>query len=275
MSKADKRARKRQNQALAAQQRRAMEQRKRRNRMIQWGVIAVVAIVVVVGVVSLVGGGNGKPKASTTSTTTPAPRTSVAPTTTTLPVKAPAAVCAAAAKVTTPTPHSYPKPPPFCVDMTKTYTATIVTNEGTMVATLAAKDSPVATNNFVFLAQHHFYDGLKWHRVVKDFVIQGGDPKGDGSGGPGYSVKGEVPKSGKYPLGGLAAAKTQNYPDGTMGSQFFVVTGAQGEALPPQYAYFGVVTKGIDVAQKIGSFSNGDGPPTKPMSITKITITES
>jgi cyclophilin family peptidyl-prolyl cis-trans isomerase len=274
MTKADRRARKRQNQALAAQQRQAVAQRQRRKRNIQWGAIAAVAVVVVVAVVYFVGG-NNKGKASTTTTTEAAPSTTAAPTSTTLPVKASAAVCAEAAKVTTPTPHSYPAAPPFCIDMTKTYTATIVTNEGTMTATLAAKDSPVATNNFVFLAQHHFYDGLKWHRVVKDFVIQGGDPKGDGSGGPGYSVKGEVPKSGKYQLGALAAAKTGTDPDGTMGSQFFIVTGSQGESLPPQYAYFGVVTKGIDVAQKIGSFSNGDGPPTKPMSINSITIAES
>lgn len=272
MAKADRRARKRQNKQLAQQQRAAVQKRAQRHKLIQRGVIIAVAVVVVVGAIYLFGGGKNNKTAATT--TTESPITTAAPTTTTIPVKAPAAVCAAASKVTTPTPHTYPKPPPFCIDRTKTYVAKIVTNEGTMEATLAANDSPVATNNFVFLAQHHFYDGLKWHRVVKDFVIQGGDPQGNGNGGPGYSVPGEVPKSGKYPLGALAAAKTGTDPDGTMGSQFFVVTGPQGEGLPPQYAYFGVVTKGIDVAEKIASFSKGDGPPTKPMTIEKITITE-
>jgi cyclophilin family peptidyl-prolyl cis-trans isomerase len=265
MSKADKRARKRQNQALAAQQRQALAQKARRKRYIQWGAIAVVAIVVVVAVVAFTGGGSSKSKASpTTLATTP---TSTTP------------VTAAGCTVAAPTKHgngqTYKSAPAMTIDPKKTYTATINTTCGTMVADLDAKNSPVAVNNFVFLVKQHFYDGLKWHRVVKDFVIQGGDPKGDGSGGPGYTVKGEVPKSGKYPLGGLAAAKTGADPNGTMGSQFFVVTGSQGEALPPQYAYFGVVTKGVDVAQKIGSFSNGDGPPTTPMWINSITIAES
>jgi len=257
MSKADRRARKRQNQALAAQQRQAMAQRARRKRYIQWGAITAVAIVAVVAVVSLTGGSDKK-KTVATKPTTP---TTVDP-------------CTVAA----PTKHgngkTYPAAPPMTIDPSKTYTATISTTCGTMVATLDAKNSPVAVNNFVFLANQGFYDGLKWHRLVKNFVIQGGDPKGDGSGGPGYSVKGEVPKSGKYALGELAAAKTGGDPNGTMGSQFFVITGPDGVSLPPQYAYFGTVVEGIDVARKIESFgtTTSDGTPSRALYINKITI---
>ncbi len=256
MGKADRRARKRQNQALAAQEREAMLKRTQRKKLIQRSVIVVVSIVVVVGAVSIFGG-NNKSKAKPATTTT-----AVDP----CPTKAP-------------TKHgngkTYKTAPPMTIDVKKTYTATIVTSCGTMVATLAAKDSPVAVNNFVFLAKQGFFDGLSWHRVVKDFVIQGGDPKGDGSGGPGYTVKGAVPKSGHYPLGGLAAAKTGADPNGTMGSQFFVVTGTQGEQLPAQYAYFGVVTTGLSAANAIEQFAPAsDGPPTRPLYIIKITITE-
>ncbi len=94
-------------------------------------------------------------------------------------------------------------------------------------------------------------------------MIQGGDPKGDGSGGPGYTVAGEVPTD-HYPVGALAAAKTGSAPAGDFGSQFFIVTGPNGATLPNDYARFGEVTKGMAVAKKIASFApdNGDGAPT-------------
>ena len=172
--------------------------------------------------------------------------------------------------------RSFSKPPPMTIDPNKSYTAVMKTSEGTITLALDAKTAPVATNNFVFLAQNNFYDGLDFHRVAKDFVIQGGDPKGDGSGGPGYTVEGEVPTD-HYPVGALAAAKTGSDPAGTMGSQFFIVTGSQGGTLPNDYARFGSVTGGLDVAQKIGSFApaSGDGTPTKKVKIEKVTIKES
>lgn len=255
MAKADRRARKRQNQQLAQQQRERIQKRTQRNKMIQRGVIVVVAVVLVVGAIAAFGGGKGKSKPSATTTPTTVDR------------------CTVAAPKTAGNGKTYKKPPAMTIDATKTYTATIETSCGTMVATLDPKTAPVATNNFVFLARQGFYNGLKWHRVVKDFVIQGGDPKGDGSGGAGYSVKGEVPK-GKYPLGALAAAKTGSDPNGTMGSQFFVVTGTQGEQLPAQYATWGKITSGFEVAKTIESFANGDGPPTRTLYIVKVTITE-
>lgn len=168
------------------------------------------------------------------------------------------------------------------IDPSKTYTATISTSCGDIVVALDAKAAPKGVNNFVFLAKNHFYDGLSWHRVVKGFVIQGGDPKGDGTGGPGYSVVTELPGGG-YKLGTLAWAKTGSDPAGTAGSQFFVVSGTDTSALNQkvngqyQYGAFGNVTKGIDVAQKMESLApaSGDGAPTHPLYIFKVTISES
>jgi len=164
--------------------------------------------------------------------------------------------------------------PAQTIDPAKTYTAAIDTSCGTITVQLDAKTAPIATNNFVSLSQKGFYDGLTFHRVVKDFVIQAGDPKGDGSGGPGYTVVGEVPTD-NYPVGSIAAAKTGSDPAGTMGSQFFIVTGANGATLPNDYARFGNVTQGQAVAKKIESFAPaaGDGAPKQDVIINKITIT--
>ena len=167
------------------------------------------------------------------------------------------------------------KAPEQTIDATKTYTAAIDTSCGVITVGLDAKTAPIATNNFVSLSRSGFYDGLPFHRVVKDFVIQGGDPKGDGSGGPGYSVVGEVPTD-NYPVGSIAAAKSSAAPAGDFSSQFFIVTGSQGATLPNDYARFGTVTKGLAVAKKIESFaSTTTEEPSQTVLIDKITITES
>jgi cyclophilin family peptidyl-prolyl cis-trans isomerase len=148
------------------------------------------------------------------------------------------------------------------------------TSSGCIVIALDTANAPKAAGRFISLAKAGFYDGLTFHRVVPNFVIQGGDPTGDGSGGSGKPpVVGEVPKDG-YPLGSLAAAKTGTDPDGTFDSQFFIVTGAQGTQLPPQYARFGHVVAGMDVAQKIEALApaTGDGPPTQKVTMDKVTI---
>lgn len=153
--------------------------------------------------------------------------------------------------------------------------AAIDTNFGCIVVALDTKNAPKAAGRFISLAKKGFYNGLTFHRVVPNFVIQGGDPKGDGSGGSGTPpVVGETPKDG-YPLGSLAAAKTQIDPDGTFDSQFFIVTGAQGTQLPPQYARFGHVVSGMDVAKKIEALApvTGDGPPTQKVTMKTVTIT--
>lgn len=152
-------------------------------------------------------------------------------------------------------------------------TATIETNFGEIVVDLDTENAPKAAGRFIDLARDGFYDGLTWHRAVPNFVIQGGDPEGNGSGGSGTTpVVGETPTDG-YPLGSLAAAKAGNEPAGTFDSQFFIVTGADGTQLPPEYARFGIVTEGLDVAQEIEALApGGDGPPTKSATIEKITI---
>lgn len=148
------------------------------------------------------------------------------------------------------------------------------TASGCIVVSLDTANAPKAAGRFISLAKSGFYNGLTFHRVVPDFVIQGGDPNGDGSGGSGKPpVVGEVPKDG-YPLGSLAAAKAGTDPNGTFDSQFFIVTGTQGTQLPPQYARFGRVVSGMDVAQKIEALApaTGDGPPTQKVTMDKVTI---
>ncbi len=159
-------------------------------------------------------------------------------------------------------------------------TATITTNLGEIVIDLDTENAPVAAGHFADLARDGFYDGLTFHRVVANFVIQGGDPNGDGSGGSGESVPGEVPpenaETGNYPIGSLAAAKGAADPPGTFDAQFFIVTGTDGMTLPAEYARFGMVTGGLDIAQQIEALApaEGDGPPTETVTIEKIEISE-
>jgi cyclophilin family peptidyl-prolyl cis-trans isomerase len=154
--------------------------------------------------------------------------------------------------------------------------ATIETNFGCIVVALDTTHAPKAAGRFITLAKAGFYNGLTFHRVVPDFVIQGGDPAGDGTGSSGKPpVVGELPKDG-YPIGSLAAAKTAADPNGTFDCQFFIVTGAQGTHLPPQYARFGLVVAGMDVAKQIESLApaQGDGAPTQKVTMTKVTISD-
>jgi cyclophilin family peptidyl-prolyl cis-trans isomerase len=182
--------------------------------------------------------------------------------------------------------RKFSKPPAQTLKPDTTYTATIDTSEGKMVVNLDAAVAPTSVNNFVFLARKHFYDGLTFHRVAEDFVIQSGDPKGDGSGGPGYQIQAETPPNG-YQVGSVAWAKGEQDPAGTAESQFFTVFSpapAPGQGLdalnqqPYQYGIIGNTTpETLSVAQKIGALapSNGDGKPTKKVTINKVTIAES
>jgi cyclophilin family peptidyl-prolyl cis-trans isomerase len=156
----------------------------------------------------------------------------------------------------------------------RTYTVVLQTSCGEIDIRLDTRQDPKTAANFAALAKSGFYDGLAFHRVVPGFVIQGGDPQGDGSGGPGYSVVEAPPKSQRYTKGVVAMAKTATEAPGTSGSQFFIVTG-QDAGLPPEYAVAGRVVKGQDVADKIGSIppENGqDGPPVDPVVIEKATL---
>ena len=138
-------------------------------------------------------------------------------------------------------------PPAPQTDASKIYRTTITTNRGTIVADLDPQLAPNTVNNFVGLARDGYYDGLTFHRVVPEFVIQGGCPEGSGRGGPGYKFADE-PVKGEYTLGALAMANAG--PD-TNGSQFFICIDDCTRKLQPLYNLFGYVTSGIEVAQSI------------------------
>ncbi len=159
----------------------------------------------------------------------------------------------------------------MCIDPTKRYTATMQTSKGEIVIALDAIGAPKTVNSFVFLARYHYYDGLNFHRVIPGFVLQGGCPQGTGTGGPGYRFDDELPKPGRYEIGSLAMA---NAGPNTNGSQFFVISGPDGAALPPAYALFGNVVKGLDVVATIDAIGTRSGTPTENVTIDSVTITE-
>ena len=137
----------------------------------------------------------------------------------------------------------------------------VVTNLGSFEIRLDVEHSPCVTSSFAALVRRHFFDGTIFHRIVPDFVIQGGDPSGTGTGGPGYTVVEPPPAGSSYTEGVVAMAKTAEEPSGAAGSQFFVVT-AKDAGLPPDYAILGSVTKGLAVVRRIGAL--GDPTTEKP-----------
>lgn len=168
---------------------------------------------------------------------------------------------------------SFAAAPGMCIDAKKSYTAKVTTDVGAFTVELLPSKAPATVNNFVFLARNHYYDHTSFHRVIKGFMLQGGDPKGTGNGGPGYTFDDELPKRGEYAIGSVAMA---NAGPNTNGSQFFIITGQDGVDLPPQYSLFGKVTAGMDTVRKIeADGSDADpAPPTKGHTITAVTITE-
>jgi cyclophilin family peptidyl-prolyl cis-trans isomerase len=169
--------------------------------------------------------------------------------------------------------------PATIIDAAKVYTATVKTDAGTFVIALDAKDAPQTVNNFVFLAQHRFFNCVIFHRVIPGFVDQTGDPTGTGTGGPGYTIPDELPAKAsnpadQYPLGSVAMANTGQPHTG--GSQWFIVAGAQGESLPNSYSLFGHVTSGMSVVEKINAQGSASGvPPDVTHRMLKVTITSS
>lgn len=157
------------------------------------------------------------------------------------------------------------------LDAAKTYEVTLLTNEGSFSFSLDVKDSPNTTASFASLVKDGFFDGLLFHRIVPGFVVQGGDPNGDGTGGPGYTTVDLPPSDAKYTKGVVAMAKGGNEPPGTAGSQFFIVTGAD-IGLPPEYALLGKVTKGLDVVEKIGQLGDANEQPTQEILIEEATL---
>jgi peptidyl-prolyl cis-trans isomerase B (cyclophilin B) len=163
------------------------------------------------------------------------------------------------------------KAPKQTVKKGEELTAVVETSCGTFDIALDSQRAPKTVNSFVFLSEEGFYDGLDFHRVVPEFVIQGGDPQGNGTGGPGYTVVEKPPANLKYTKGVVAMAKGGTDPAGSSGSQFFVVTGAEA-GLPPEYALVGNVSDGIDVVEEIGEVPVEGETPKQTVLIEHIEI---
>lgn len=145
-------------------------------------------------------------------------------------------------------PNSYSAPPPMTIDTSKTFVATLETSKGTIVVDLFPKDAPKTVNNFVFLAREGFYNGTKFHRVINDFMIQGGDPEGSGRGGPGYRFEDETKDNpNKHKVGSLSMA---NAGPNTNGSQFFI-THVATDWLNGKHTVFGQVRSGQEVVNAV------------------------
>jgi peptidyl-prolyl cis-trans isomerase B (cyclophilin B) len=160
------------------------------------------------------------------------------------------------------------KRPERALEPGQTATATVETSCGSFEIKLDTERSPQTANSFAFLAEEGFYDDTTFHRIAPGFVIQGGDPNGDGTGGPGYSVREPPPQRTEYTKGLVAMAKTEVEPPGTSGSQFFVVTAPADAGLPPDYAVLGAVRRGIDVVEAIGKL--GDPATEEPLQTVTI-----
>jgi cyclophilin family peptidyl-prolyl cis-trans isomerase len=236
VSKANKRERQRQNR----EQRREYEEKlaKRRRMWKTARTFAIIAVpIIVIGVVLSISNGGDSGSSGSSPTKLPAPKQTI--------------------------------------DPNQAYSATIDTTKGKIELAIDAQQYPISANNFVYLANKKFYDGLDFVRAAKDFVIQTGSPDNTNVGGPGYTVQAEVPTaSPAYPIGTVAWAKSGSDPAGSAGSQFFIVTGANGQTLPSDYAVIGHVTSGQDVADAIEALapSSGDGPLTKKVTMKKVTI---
>ena len=176
-----------------------------------------------------------------------------------------------------PEPKQVQLDPPPSKPSADTLTAVVDTSCGTFDIALDTKESPKTVASVEYMAENGVYDDTVWHRIVPGFVIQGGDPQGTGSGGPGYSVDEPPPNDAEYTRGVVAMAKSEVEPPGRSGSQFFVVTGADA-GLPPDYAILGKVSSGFDVVKTIEQFgdpqSGGTGTPLDTVLINSVTIEE-
>jgi peptidyl-prolyl cis-trans isomerase B (cyclophilin B) len=163
------------------------------------------------------------------------------------------------------------KAPPQTVKKGEELTAVVETSCGTFEIALDSSRAPKTVNSFVYLSDEGFYDGLGFHRIAPGFVIQGGDPLGTGTGGPGYSVTEKPPANLAYTKGTVAMAKSSADPPGRSGSQFYVVTAADA-GLPPEYALVGKVDEGYDVVERIDKLGTPAEKPKQPVLIEKVTV---
>jgi peptidyl-prolyl cis-trans isomerase B (cyclophilin B) len=167
--------------------------------------------------------------------------------------------------------------PHVALDPAKRYVVTLTTNCGPIDIELDVKQAPRTTASFAYLVRRGFYNDLTFHRVAANFVIQGGDPAGDGSGGPGYTIVEPPPADLRYTLGTVAMAKTEADPAGASGSQFFIVTTHEAP-LPAQYALVGRVVgsyTGVDTIAKLPTVPPQDGEPIRPVVISRAVLSVS
>jgi peptidyl-prolyl cis-trans isomerase B (cyclophilin B) len=166
------------------------------------------------------------------------------------------------------------KAPTQQLDAGKTYSLVVDTSCGSFTIELDPTLAPKTAASLVTLAKDRYFDDTIFHRVVPGFVIQGGDPSQSGTGGPGYTTVDVPPADAKYTKGVVAMAKGGTEAPGTSGSQFFVVTAADA-GLPPDYALVGKVTEGMDVVDRIDALGVGDGPPSQPVVVSRVSVDES
>lgn len=238
MSKASKRERQRLNREVRRQYEESLARRRRTFKTARGFAFLAVPVIAVGAVLSLSGGDDAKSAAVT-------------------------AGCREIKKIPVPKGDTFEAAPPLTIDTTKIYRAVVETSCGSFTLELAATQAPQTVNSFVFLAQQGFYDGTIFHRVAKDFVVQGGDPEGTGAGGPGYTLPDEPPANG-YQEGSVAMA---NAGPNTGGSQFFVVTSAEGATNlggPPYlYSILGQVTEGIETIRKLDKLGSTKPDPSQ------------
>jgi peptidyl-prolyl cis-trans isomerase B (cyclophilin B) len=185
-------------------------------------------------------------------------------------------------RVPAPRPRDEPalRRPRDSLDPDRSWVATVKTNCGDFEIELAVDRAPTTSESFAYLVRKGFFDGVIFHRIADGFVIQGGDPRGDGTGGPGYKVREAPPGDIRYSRGVVAMAKAGGEPRGTSGSQFFVVTG-EDTGLPSDYALLGRVVRGMETVDRIAAVPHdastgpGDGRPSEPVVIEKVTLASS
>jgi peptidyl-prolyl cis-trans isomerase B (cyclophilin B) len=230
-------------------------------------------LIAILAAVALAGCGSSSPSSSTKHSTT----TTTGSTSTAVPPGGEAATGCKSVSIPSARGPYHLKPPAYTLDPAKTYTVHVTTNCGSFAFTLNAEGSPKTASSFYALVKSGFYDNLTFHRVVPAFVIQGGDPAGNGTGGPGYTVVDAPPSNFHYATGDVAMAKTQAQPSGASGSQFFIVLSPAGAAqLTPVYALLGKVVSGLNVAERIGALpTNSAEYPKPPVVMSRVTVSVS
>ena len=272
-----KRERKKNNRQIRLEELEKQRRRqKARRRFLQLGIVIPAAIIALVLIVWTVNSKSDSKSSSTTVATdvtdTSVDTTDSTPTTdSTVPASTLAPLPCPKDDGSSVHESTFPSAPPMCIDTTKVYVATITTNKGEFTVELDPGIAPKTVNNFVYLANYHFFDNSSCWRIIPGFMVQCGDPTGKGNGNPGYHFADELPAAGAYKLGSVAMANNAS-PD-TNGSQFFIITGEAGTGLGPSYSLFGQVATGYDTTVKtMEALGTTSGKPSTEVTIQKVVI---